>query len=247
MATKHAAYNNMTPAEKTKQDKWANKLFDTNTPCPDRYTWEPAADGYQCKVGKHFITHHLVQELKQGLFIVPNGLPKREKDGTINTTNHDNSRGHIETRWGPYYPHPDYVKVFMYSGDTDKVIPHGCPVTQGGDLGPYDANESNEEHRGQPPYKRLQLWLQFCDENNLEFSIELDNGSKGMSKAGPAKEAVIKWILNERAKTVAKAISNGAPKTTSAPAQSPTQTGRRARPNGGASHPRIQPGSKSQV
>jgi len=233
MACKHIMYKTMTPTEKIKQDEWANKLFDMTTPCPDRYTWEPAADGYQCKGGKHFITHLLVQELKQGLFIVPYGSPIRETNGAINKTNKDNSRGYIKTRWGPYYPHPDYVKVFMYSGPTDKPIPHGCPVTQGGDPSPEDANEPNEEHRGQILDKRLQLWLQFCVDNKLEFSMELNNGSKGRPKVGPAKEAIVKQIIDERAKLVAKITSKAAAKPATESTQSSTQVGRRAQSFGG--------------
>jgi len=250
MANKHATYKAMTPSERLKQDEWANKLFDTHTPCPDQYTWEPAADGYQCKGGKHFITHLLVQELKQGLFIVPYGSPICESDGATNKRNEDNSRGYIKTRWGPYYPHPDYVKIFMYSGPLDKPIPHGCPVTQGGDPSPEDANETNDEHRGQSPDKRLQLWLQFCAENGLEFSMELDNGSKGQPQIGPAKQEILKQILNERAKSAAKNIAKAASQATKVPVESPTQMGRRAVDigrTGTSSHQSIQQSSGSQT
>ncbi|PMD18295.1 hypothetical protein NA56DRAFT_535987, partial [Hyaloscypha hepaticicola] len=91
MASRQTAFASLTPAEKAKQNAWAQGVLTRSLHCPRGFEWtrreEPnGLKGYLCAGESHFVTDDMVGEGKGGILIVPGG-----------------KMNHMEKWWGPYY------------------------------------------------------------------------------------------------------------------------------------------------
>jgi hypothetical protein len=101
MASRQTAFASLTPAEKAKQNAWAQGVINRSIRCPQGFEWtrKDEHNGYLCAGESHFVTDDLIGEGKGGILLVPGG-----------------KMNHLEKWWGPYYPDPKKKQRFVYGG-----------------------------------------------------------------------------------------------------------------------------------
>jgi len=116
MAKRQVRYDTLSPAEKSKQDKWAQKQIQRWRGCPVGWPWtrfpskksqerdsKVGLKGYRCFGGgeTHLMTDEQVAEGKGGFYNI-----FLQDDGTLDTV-------------GPWYPDPAVPDVLLYCGEGD--------------------------------------------------------------------------------------------------------------------------------
>lgn len=99
MASKQTRIENLPPAERKKQEEWAQAQIRLHGSCPEHYLWNRIRDGYQCQGGNHLISDELLAEGKRGIFLFGGAMQSPP--------------------YGPYYPDSD--GIYHYAGPTNFI------------------------------------------------------------------------------------------------------------------------------
>jgi hypothetical protein len=110
MASRQTHIETMAPAERQRQEQWAQTMITRTSSCPQEFAWMRVDGGYVCAGGHHHISDELLAEGQGGLFLLPNRLS-------------------LTGCFGPYYPDPNMPKVFRYGGTMP--LPQGAPESIG--------------------------------------------------------------------------------------------------------------------
>jgi len=69
MASRQTKIDSLPPAERKKQEEWAQKKIKEFAPCPAGFDWLRVPGGYNCTAGSHWMTDELLAEGKVGYYI----------------------------------------------------------------------------------------------------------------------------------------------------------------------------------
>ncbi|KAK0107077.1 hypothetical protein ONS95_003786 [Cadophora gregata] len=108
MAEKQRRYTTLPLAEQKEQDRWAHEKLQTHlSSCPEGYRWTPwtqkGFEGYRCQGGAHLITHKLLAEGQDGVFLL-NLSPGSTFGSKAVQISKNKLWSHKVTWFGPLYP-----------------------------------------------------------------------------------------------------------------------------------------------
>jgi len=109
MASRQARIMTMSPAERSRQEAWAQSILRQQPhSCPQKKEFKRIENppGYQCEAGGHFIPDEVLAEGRGGICIVPGAKIFK-----------------ILPLWGPYYEGPERDGSLVHGGDPNQPAP----------------------------------------------------------------------------------------------------------------------------